>query len=157
MQSYIKILKFILILCSIMNINTKCSKGQYEKLGKCKDCGIGTYSRDGKECEYCSPGTYAPVKGSILCIPCEPGTYTDLVGSSSCEKCPYGTWSDYGSSSCYENMKKEDASNWSYYIYLMSYGLDYVSSLYDHFKDTKIEENYYSDNLKYQKVAQNNL
>ena len=57
MQSYIK---FILILCSIMNINTKCSKGQYERLGKCKDCGIGTYSRDGKECEYCSPGTYAP-------------------------------------------------------------------------------------------------
>ena len=157
MQSYIKILKFILILCSIININTKCSKGQYEKLGKCKDCGIGTYSRDGKECEFCSPGTYAPVKGSRLCIPCEPGTYTNLVGSSSCEKCPYGTWSDSGSSSCYENMNKDDASNWSYYIYLLSNGLDYVNDLYDYIKDTKKEKQYYSDNLYYQNVDQNNL
>ena len=140
-----------------MNINTKCSKGQYEKFGKCKDCGVGTYSRDGKECEYCSPGTYAPVMGSKFCIPCEPGTYTNFGGSASCEKCPDGTWSDSGSSGCYENMKKEDASNWSYYAYLLSTGWDYFSDLFDNIKDTNKEKKNDFSNLKNEDAAKNNL
>ena len=79
--------------------------------------------------------------GSNFFISCEPGTYTNFRGYASCEKCPDGTWSDSGSSGCYENMKKEDASNWSYYAY-------------DNIKDTKKEK---ENDFSVQKVARNYL
>ena len=162
MTSYYKIIKFILILCLIMNINTKCSKGQYEKKGKCHDCSVGTFSRDGKECELCSPGTYAPFKGSKLCIPCQSGKFAYFPGSSSCDDCPEGTWSNSGSSSCYDMMKKEDASNFNYYLYLLKNGYDYISEVFDLYEKYKEDskkgnKNDYTDYWKKQDVVQNNF
>ena len=133
MHSYTKALKFILMLCLIMNINTKCKAGQYRRLKGCLDCPTGTYSTDGDnyDCIYCSPGTYASQKGSKFCMPCKAGTFAEYEGSSSCEQCPDGTWSNSGSSYCDKSIKEGEGSDYLYYSYFLYSTWDFIIENYN--------------------------
>ena len=125
-----KILKFILALCLIININASCLPGQYKcsysYSNGCCDCPSGTYSPDGFECINCPPGTYSSFSGSKSCNYCEPGSFTNIPGSSFCMRCNAGTHApDYGSSFCYDCPYGAWSNPGSSHCYQMHYNYDY--------------------------------
>ena len=96
-------------ICSLWQIVTYCSAGQYSfiyTLLSCQSCSPGTYNPSAgfvTACTFCPAGTYSQSAGSTGCSVCPAGTHSSNLGAtslSSCVSCPAGTFSPAGSAFC---------------------------------------------------------
>ena len=89
------------------NCSWSCPPGYERTNDACNPCLQGTYSTDGKTCQYCDAGKYSTavkVVASSSCNLCSMGSYSNVNGASSsstCRKCSEGKYqSSAGSTSC---------------------------------------------------------
>lgn len=59
----------------------------------CTPCSYGEYSRNGSDCQFCSPGSVCEAGACAACQLCSPGSYVRLPGQRRCQKCDPGTYS----------------------------------------------------------------
>lgn len=72
--------------CIPCSLGYSCGEGS----SKPSPCPPGSYG-DGKVCQSCESGKYAPQEAMISCLTCPPGKYSDS-GSSVCTDCPAGKY-----------------------------------------------------------------